>query len=98
MTIERDVEALGEEMSDPLLPGTGEGAPSKPVAPQPRRPRPAWAQQHVGTAVVGGVVGYLVGHWLGNAIASNYQSVQGEGQNDVATCLALSLMVLGWLV
>jgi cytochrome c oxidase subunit 1 len=54
-------------------------------------------QQNVGTAVVGGAVGYLVGHWLGNVIAANYANVQGSGQNDVAISLALALMVLGWL-
>ncbi len=54
-------------------------------------------QQSVLTAVAGGIIGYLVGHWLGNLIASNYSQVQGSGQNDVAISLALAFMVLGWL-
>ena len=35
----------------------------------------------------GGVVGYLIGHWLGNVIASGYTNVQDTGQNDVAIVL-----------
>ncbi len=54
-------------------------------------------QQSVLTAVAGGIIGYLVGHWLGNMIASNYTNIQGSGQNDVAISLALAFMVLGWL-
>ena len=76
---------------------TGSGRPSRPLAPSLRPGRPAWLQQSVLTAVAGGIVGYLVGHWLGNLIASNYANVQGSGQNDVAISLALSFMVLGWL-
>jgi len=76
---------------------TGGGTPSKPLAPGLRRARPAWMQQSVLTAVAGGIIGYLVGHWLGNLIASNYTNVQGSGQNDVAISLALAFMVLGWL-
>ena len=59
--------------------------------------RPAWVGQHVGTAAVGGIVGYVVGHWLGNLIASGYTNIQGSGQNDVAVVLALAFMVLGWM-
>ena len=47
--------------------------------------------------MVGGVIGYLIGHWLGNVIASGYQQVQGSGQNDVAIVLGLSLGVVGWM-
>ncbi len=34
-------------------------------------------------------VGYLIGHWLGNVIASGYTQVQDTGQNDVAIVLGL---------
>src|ERR1700733_9242123 len=64
--------------------------------------RPAWVGQHVGTAAVGGIVGYVVGHWLGNLIASGYTNIQGSGQNDVAVvmalCLVCSFVVFGWMV
>ena len=76
---------------------TGGGTPSKPLAPGLRPGPPTWMQQSVLTAVAGGIIGYLVGHWLGNLIASNYSQVQGSGQNDVAISLALAFMVLGWL-
>ena len=59
--------------------------------------RSGWLGPHLGRALVGGVAGYLLGHWLGNLIASGYTNVQGNGQNDVATVLGLSLGVVGWL-
>ena len=53
--------------------------------------------QHLGTALLGGVAGYAVGHWLGNLIASGYANVQGSGQNDVAIVLGLAFGLAGWL-
>ncbi len=52
---------------------------------------------NIGTGFLGAVIGYLVGHWLGNFIASGYQAVQGSGANNVAIVLALALGALGWL-
>jgi cytochrome c oxidase subunit 1 len=52
---------------------------------------------HLGTAIIGAIAGYALGHFLGNSIASGYANVQGSGQNDVAIVLGLSLGVLGWL-
>jgi cytochrome c oxidase subunit 1 len=72
----------------------GPGAPSDG---RRRGPRPAWLGQHVGTALLGGIIGYAVGHWLGNVIASGYDNVQGSGQNDVAVVLGLALGFAGWL-
>ena len=57
--------------------------------------RSDWLRPNVLWAMAGGVVGYLIGHWLGNVIASGYQQVQGSGQNDVAIVLGLSLGVVG---
>ena len=54
-----------------------------------------WLQPNVLWAIAGGVVGYLIGHWLGNVIASGYTQVQDTGQNDVAIVLGLSLGVVG---
>jgi cytochrome c oxidase subunit I len=43
------------------------------------------AAPNVGTALVGAWSGYLLGHWLGNVIASGYQQHRpGQRQNDVA--------------
>ena len=67
----------------------------------PRHPlgggRPGWLRPNVLWAMGGAVVAYLIGHWLGNVIASGYQQVQGSGQNDVAIVLGLSFGVVGWM-
>jgi cytochrome c oxidase subunit 1 len=56
-----------------------------------------WLRPHMGWAIVGAVVGYLVGHWLGDVIAGGYPVAQTSGQNNVATVSALTLGVVGWL-
>jgi cytochrome c oxidase subunit 1 len=63
----------------------------------PLSARPEWQRPNVLWAIAGGVAGYLIGHWLGNVIASGYTNVQGSGQNDVANVLGLSLGVVGWM-
>ncbi len=73
-----------------------EGVASPPRATPPWR-RSAWLQPNIIWATAGGVVGYLIGHWLGNVIASGYTQVQDTGQNDVAIVLGLSLGVVGWM-
>ncbi|MHB8244130.1 MAG: cytochrome c oxidase subunit I [Acidimicrobiales bacterium] len=51
------------------------------------------------TAAVLAVLGYLLGHWLGNVIAAGYSNINGaSGQNDTAICLGLGLGVVGWLI
>src|SRR5665213_1764413 len=59
--------------------------------------RSEWLRPNVLWAIAGGVVGYLIGHWLGNVIASGYAQVQNSGQNDVANVLGLSFGVVGWM-
>ncbi|HET9089824.1 MAG TPA: cbb3-type cytochrome c oxidase subunit I, partial [Acidimicrobiales bacterium] len=54
--------------------------------------------QHLGTAIVGGFLGYILGHWFGNYISSSYPWIANSGQNPIAVTLALLGMVLGWLV
>ena len=64
-------------------------------------PRHGLLSQHLGTAAIGAVGGYLFGHWVGNVIASNYPTVTGSaanGANDVAVVLGLSIGVFGWLL
>jgi cytochrome c oxidase subunit 1 len=63
----------------------------------PLSARPEWRRPNVLWAIAGGVAGYLIGHWLGNVIASGYANVQGSGQNDVANVLGLSFGVVGWM-
>src|SRR5271168_2559490 len=59
--------------------------------------RSEWLRPNVLWAIAGGVIGYVIGHWLGNVIASGYANVQGSGQNDVAIVLGLSFGVVGWM-
>ena len=57
-----------------------------------------WLSQHLGTAIVGGFLGYILGHWLGNVIGSAYPYIANSGQNSIADLMALMFMVLGWLL
>jgi len=80
------------------LPDTsGQGSGAAPVAKSPRQRRSGLFSQHLGTAIIGAVIGYFVGHWLGNVIAGGYTYVQNSGENAVANTLGLAFMVFGWL-
>ncbi|MHB1740766.1 MAG: cytochrome c oxidase subunit I, partial [Actinomycetes bacterium] len=59
--------------------------------PAARRTRNDWLRPNVLWGLVGAVIGYAIGHWAGNAIAHNWQQVQGSDQNNVS-------LVLGYLV
>jgi cytochrome c oxidase subunit 1 len=56
-----------------------------------------WLRPHILWAAAGAVAGYAVGHWAGNLIAGNYDVSQNTGTNNVATVLALTFGVVGWL-
>ena len=75
----------------------GEEAVDIPPTTPPTWRRSDWFRPNLVWAIAGGVVGYLIGHWLGNVIASGYQQVQSKGQNDVAIVLGLSFGVAGWM-
>ncbi len=51
----------------------------------------------VHTGLIGAVLGYLVGHWLGNFLADGYVHVMNSGQNDMAIVLGYLLGTVGWL-
>ena len=89
MTIsaERQTEVAADAMVPPS---------SKTVTPWTQRP--GWMSQHLGTAVLLAILGYVLGHWFGNAISSNYDWVANSGQNSIADTLGLAVGVLGWLV
>lgn len=57
-----------------------------------------WLQPNLITAIIGGAIGYAIGHWLGNVIASDYAVVTGSGVNNVAIFMALAFGVLGFMV
>jgi cytochrome c oxidase subunit I len=74
-----------------------EGVGAPPHVPPAWR-RSAWLQPNVLWAMVFAVVGYLIGHWLGNVIAGGYQQTVGASDlNSVAIVLGLSFGVVGWL-
>ncbi|HVB50492.1 MAG TPA: cbb3-type cytochrome c oxidase subunit I [Acidimicrobiales bacterium] len=69
-----------------------------PVAIKESRWGQGWLSQHLGTAIVGGFLGYIFGHWLGNYLASGYPYIANSGQSSIADLLALLFMVLGWML
>ena len=56
-----------------------------------------WLSQHVGTALICAILGYVFGHWLGNYIAADYIYIANSGSNAVANTLALAFGTVGWL-
>ena len=59
--------------------------------------RPGWLSQHLGTAIVAAILGYVFGHWFGNYISSSYDWIANSGSNPIANTLALVFGVVGWL-
>ena len=59
--------------------------------------RPGILSQNILTAIVFGVIGYLIGHWFGNYLSSGYDYIANSGQNNIANTLALAFGVVGWL-
>ncbi len=64
----------------------------------PLTQRPGLLSQHVGTAILAAIVGYAIGHWLGNTISGHYPYIANSGQNAIADTLGLMFGVLGWLL
>jgi hypothetical protein len=54
--------------------------------------------QHIGTAVICGFLGYILGHWFGNYLGGAYPYIANSGQSSLADLLALLGMVIGWLL
>ncbi len=61
------------------------------------RNRSPWLDFHVGTALVGAVAGFVIGHYIGVLIAGHDINVDNNGQNNVAICLSLGFGYLGWM-
>ena len=60
--------------------------------------RPDWLKPHMGWSVVGAVVGWFFGRYVGDVIASGWPVVQNTTQNNVSVVLGLSFGAIGWLV
>jgi hypothetical protein len=88
--------AIDTTLDQPEYPGEEDiGTPERIPTGWRRSP---WLRPNVLWAIAGGVVGYLIGHWLGNVIASGYQQTAGaSGLNDVAIVLGLVFGVVGWM-
>jgi cytochrome c oxidase subunit 1 len=80
------------------------------IAQQPRQPQPGgieparpprrrswWARPAVHTALLGAVIGYIVGHWFGVQVAGGYLHVAEGDTNDMALVLGYLFATLGWL-
>ena len=59
--------------------------------------RPGLLSQNIITAIVFAIIGYTIGHWFGNYLASGYSYIANSGQNSIADTLALAFGVVGWL-
>jgi cytochrome c oxidase subunit 1 len=62
-----------------------------------RVPLPALLGPGILRALVLAGLGYLLGHWFGNALASGYQQVRQSGDNNVAIILGYLFGVVGWV-
>jgi cytochrome c oxidase subunit I len=81
---------------------TEPGTAQRPGGGEPvgggRTTRAWWARFGMHTGVIGAVLGYAFGHWLGNVIASGYQQISTSDANDTAIVLGYIFLVLGWLI
>jgi cytochrome c oxidase subunit I len=57
-----------------------------------------WLRPAFHTALLGAVIGYAFGHWLGNFIASGYPQIAKADGNDFAIVFGYAFLVLGWLI
>jgi cytochrome c oxidase subunit 1 len=72
-----------------------EPAGAGPAAPGPARRW--WMRPAIHTALIGAVLGYLVGHWLGNLLSSDYARNALSDTNDFPIVLGYLLGTVGFL-
>src|ERR1700748_1691578 len=72
-----------------------EPAGAGPAAPRPARPW--WMRHAFHTGIVGAVIGYFVGHWLGNMLSYGYARNPLSDMNDFPLVLGYALGTIGWL-
>ena len=90
--------AISEELPTEVPTEVATSSAAPPAALRPARSqRPGWLSQHLGTAIICGFLGYILGHWLGNYLTSDYPYIVSSGQNSAADLLALIGMAVGYL-
>jgi cytochrome c oxidase subunit I len=80
---------------------TEPGTTQRPGGGEPTKPsqaRPWWMRPAIHTGLIGAVIGYAFGHWLGNFIGAGYQQVAHANANDFAIVLGYAFLVIGWLI
>jgi cytochrome c oxidase subunit I len=81
-------------MAIEIQPGAGR---IQPVSGGPESARPWWMKPAVHTGIIGAVIGYFLGHWVGNLLSSNYAQNALAGNNDVPIVLGYLFGTVGWL-
>jgi cytochrome c oxidase subunit I len=81
-------------MAIDIQPGAGR---IQPVSGGPESARPWWMKPAVHTGIIGAVIGYFLGHWVGNLLSSNYAQNALAGNNDVPIVLGYLFGTVGWL-
>jgi cytochrome c oxidase subunit I len=77
----------GADRIQPVGAGPGGGGPA----------RPWWMRPAVHTGLIGAVLGYLAGHWLGNFLSSSYPQNPLSDSNDFPIILGFVFGTVGWL-
>jgi cytochrome c oxidase subunit I len=77
-------------------PGRAEPTGRGPEAPA--HGRSYWMRPGVHTGILLGVGGYLLGHWLGNALSYGYSQNALSDSNDVPIVLGYAFASVGWLL
>jgi len=59
-----------------------------------------WLRPGFHTAIIGAVVGYFFGHWLGNFMKPSFIATGGGAPDDYDTAIVLgyAFLVIGWLI
>ena len=83
-------------MAIETTPGADQTQPAGGGPTEPGRPRPWWMRPAVHTGLIGAVIGYLFGHWMGNALSPDFS----PGGSNYAAALANNFdmpLVLGYV-
>src|SRR5216683_1033069 len=62
-----------------------------------RPARPWWIRPAIHTGLIGAVLGYVVGHWLGNFLENGYAQLSLSDQGDMPIVFGYVFGIVGWL-